>query len=60
MIQFQLLKLLLQKFSPVTVDIFEKCPLSLKIFKTALNLGPIEPGSNLSIQQECLKQVSYI
>eukprot|EP00112_Aurelia_sp_Birch-Aquarium-sp1_P006370 Seg1704.8 transcript_id=Seg1704.8/GoldUCD/mRNA.D3Y31 product="HEAT repeat-containing protein 1" protein_id=Seg1704.8/GoldUCD/D3Y31 len=56
--KFQLLKLLLQKFSPVTVDIFEKCPLSLKIFKTALTLGPIKPGSNLSIQRECLKQVT--
>ena len=54
---FLLLRILIQKFESSTVDIFLKFPSSLKLFKTALTLGKVCPGSNLMLQELVLKQV---
>eukprot|EP00795_Rhopilema_esculentum_P004548 gene4548-20800_t len=56
--ELQLLRILLRKFTPAVVDVFEKFPASLRVFKTALTLGSACPGTILTIQEECLKQVT--
>eukprot|EP00794_Sanderia_malayensis_P007770 gene7770-8616_t len=55
---FFLLKMLLKKFTPSTVDIFQKFPSSLKLFKTALELGNVCNDSKLTVQEIALEQVT--
>ena len=49
---------MLKKFGPRSVQIFEKFPSSLVAFKTALCIGEIVQETDMSVQNESLKQVS--
>ena len=57
-LELKLLRILIKKFNAGNVNIFDKLPTSLAIFKNALRLGNTSFGSDTSIQQECLEQVS--